>query len=194
MGLYIDIHTHHPTHRHIEPMAAGIHPWRAESECLESILFDNFVAIGEIGLDFVCKVDRSVQEDVFRTQLKEAERRQLPVILHCVKAFEPMMKILSEYALPAVIFHGFIGSIQQAQRAIDKGYFLSFSPSSLRSPRTVEVLRNIPTNRFFVETDDSREAIEDMYLRVAHERGISVESLQKEIENNYNNIFGNINE
>lgn len=189
MGLYIDIHTHHPTHRHIEPMAVGIHPWRAANERLEGILFDSAVAIGEIGLDFVCKVDRNVQEEVFRTQLKEAERRELPIILHCVRAFEPMMKILSEYTLPVVIFHGFIGSVQQAQRAIDKGYFLSFSSSSLRSPKTVEVLRNIPINRLFIETDDSQEAIEDMYLRVAQVRDISLEVLQNEIENNYNNIL-----
>jgi hypothetical protein len=33
-----------------------------------------------------------------------------------------------------------------------------------------------------------------MYQSVAHERGVSIEDLQKEIENNYNNIFGNINE
>ena len=189
MGLYIDIHNHHPTHRHIEPMAAGIHPWRAESECVESILFDNFVAIGEIGLDFVCKVDRSVQEDVFRQQLKEAERRQLPVILHCVRAFEPMMKILSEYTLPAVIFHGFIGSPEQAKRAIEKGYFLSFGERTFRSPKSIEALRTTPLSQLFLETDESPVTIKDIYSHVAEILNITTEKLTSATLENYNKIF-----
>ena len=189
MSRYIDIHTHRPTALHIEPQAVGIHPWMAEKVVFDEAIFDNAVAIGEIGLDFACDVNRDTQERVFRAQLAQAEKRSLPVILHCVRAFEPIMKILAEYRLRAVIFHGFIGSVQQAKRAIDAGYYLSFGPNAFRSPKTIAALQSTPDDRLFAETDDSGEAIENVYSKIAQTRGISVEELKEIIENNYNKIF-----
>lgn len=189
MGLYIDIHTHHPTSRHPSPQGVGIHPWHADK-----MLFDEASAtvaplIGECGLDYVCQVDRAVQERVFREQLSIAQRWQKPVVLHCVRAFEPMMKILGEYSLAAVIFHGFIGSRQQAERAVARGYYLSFGEVSFRSPRTVEAMKSVPLDHLFAETDESTATIESIYQRIARERGISTEELQEKIEVNYNKIF-----
>ena len=172
MSRYIDIHTHRPTALHIEPQAVGIHPWMAEKEAFDEAIFDNAVAVGEIGLDFACDVNRDTQERVFRAQLTQAEKRNLPVILHCVRAFEPIMKILAEYRLRAVIFHGFIGSVQQAKRAIDAGYYLSFGPNTFRSPKTIAALQSTPEYKLFAETDDSGEAIENVYSRIAQTRGI----------------------
>ena len=189
MSRYIDIHTHRPTALHIEPQAVGIHPWMAEKEAFDEAIFDNEVAIGEIGLDFACDINRDTQERVFRAQLAQAEKRNLPVILHCVRAFEPIMKILAEYRLRAVIFHGFIGSVQQAKRAIDAGHYLSFGPNAFRSPKTIAALQSTPENKLFAETDDSGEAIENVYSKIAQKRGISVEELKEIIENNYNKIF-----
>ena len=189
MSRYIDIHTHRPTALHIEPQAVGIHPWMAEKEAFDEAIFDNAVTIGEIGLDFACDVNRDIQERVFRAQLAQAEKRNMPVILHCVRAFEPIMKILAEYSLRAVIFHGFIGSVQQAKRAIDAGYYLSFGPNTFRSPKTIAALQSTPEYRLFAETDDSGEAIENVYSKIAQTRGISVEELKGIIENNYNKIF-----
>ena len=189
MSRFIDIHTHHPTLRHIEPQAVGIHPWMVEKVVFDAKIFEGAIAVGEIGLDFARDVDKDVQEEVFRLQLTEAEKRNLPVILHCVRAFEPMMKILAEYTLRAVIFHGFIGSVQQAKRATDKGYYLSFGPATFRSPKTIAALRETPANRLFAETDDSLGMIENIYSQIAQIRAISVEKLQEIIENNYKNIF-----
>ena len=189
MSRYIDIHTHRATGQHIEPQAVGIHPWMAEKEVFDEAIFDNAVAVGEIGLDFACDVNRDTQERVFRAQLTQAEKRNLPVILHCVRAFEPTMKILAEYHLRAVIFHGFIGSAQQAKRATDAGYYLSFGPNAFRSPKTIEALQSIPENRLFAETDDSGETIENIYSQIANVRKISIEKLQEATNENYNKIF-----
>ena len=189
MSRYVDIHTHHPTLRHIEPQAVGVHPWRAAEQRFDELSLEGAVAIGEIGLDYACKVDRVVQERVLREQLAVAERRDLPVVLHCVRAFEPMMKILSEYDLRAVIFHGFIGSVQQAERAVSRGYYLSFGVGAFRSPKTLEALRLMPLDRLFVETDESEVGIENVYERVAQARGVELEELKEKLEENYKNIF-----
>ena len=189
MSRYVDIHTHHPTLRHIEPQAVGVHPWQAAEQRFDYLSLERAVAIGEIGLDYACGVERDVQERVLREQLAVAEQRQLPVVLHCVRAFEPMMKILSEYELRAVIFHGFIGSVQQAERAVARGYYLSFGVGAFRSPKTIEALRSMPLDRLFAETDESDVSIEEVYERVAQMRGVGLAELKEKLEENYKKIF-----
>lgn len=189
MGLYIDIHTHSPSAGYPTPTSAGIHPWHAASGLIDEAAMHSADLIGEIGLDFACDVDRQVQEHLFREQLSIAQRLRKPIVVHCVRAFEPMMKILSEYQLRAVIFHGFIGSVQQAEQAIKRGYYLSFGEGAFRSPRTMEALRAIPLSRLFAETDESALSIETIYEMVASERKISVDELKAIIEENYNKIF-----
>lgn len=189
MGLYIDIHTHSPSANYPTPASAGIHPWHAASGFIDEAAMHSADLIGEIGLDYACKVDRQAQEHLFREQLSIAQRLRKPVVVHCVRAFEPMMKILSKYQLRAVIFHGFIGSVQQAEQAIKRGYYLSFGEGAFRSPRTLEAMRTIPLSRLFAETDESQISIEKIYEMIAAERKIEVVELQTQIENNYNEIF-----
>ena len=189
--MIVDIHTHNEQTEAKTIVTVGIHPWRSLDADLSAVESGVAAAdaVGEIGLDFACDVNRDIQERVFRAQLAQAEKRNLPVILHCVRAFEPIMKILAEYRLCAVIFHGFIGSVQQAKRAIDAGYYLSFGPNAFRSPKTIAALQSTPENRLFAETDDSGEMIENVYSKIAQTRGISVKELKEIIENNYNKIF-----
>ena len=194
MGIYIDIHTHNPNPDHPTPTSAGIHPWHAATGPLDEAALRAAMLIGEIGLDFACDVDHTLQEQVFRQQLRLAEQYEKPVVLHCVRAFEPMMRILAEHNLPAVIFHGFIGSRQQAEQAVKRGYFLSFGEGAFRSPRTIEAMRAIPLSHLFVETDESLSPIEEIYEKIACEREIGLEEMQLQIEKNYNKIFLQQNE
>ena len=190
MSRYIDIHTHFPTGLHIEPQGVGIHPWHsAVKQMPNEDEFTQADLIGEIGLDYVCDVERGQQERVFRAQLAIAERLKKVVVLHCVKAFEPTMKILAEYNLRAVIFHGFIGSVQQAARAVEKGYFLSFGANTSRSPKTIEALRNTPLDKMFIESDETLKNIEEIYSEIALLKGVNIDLLKEVISENYRTIF-----
>ena len=146
------------------------------------------VAIGEIGLDYL-RPDREAQLRIFEGQLRLAEAAGKPVVLHCVKAFEETMRLLKQFRLRAVIFHGFIGSPEQAARAVAAGYYLSFGPRSLRSPRTVRALGSIPTQRLFLETDDAPATIESVYATAARLLGMPLDRLKETIYNNYLHIF-----
>ena len=189
MSLYIDIHTHRPSHQHTEPTAIGLHPWHAETGSLEELDFGSAEMVGEVGLDFACKVDRERQIAIFEEQLQIAERVQKPVILHCVKAFEPTMLLLEKYKLKAVIFHGFIGSKEQAKRAVERGYYLSFGERTWRSKKTIEALQDTPLDRLFIETDEAETTIVKQYLEVTRVKRISLSELQQAITENYNRIF-----
>ncbi|MDE7069796.1 MAG: TatD family hydrolase [Alistipes sp.] len=188
----VNIHTHRPTGCAVEPTFGGVHPWQAaerfDAEALRRAVGDAQM-VGEIGLDYACGVDRELQMRLFRAQLRLAEELRRPVVIHCVKAFEQVMRELRSYRLRAVVFHGFIGSAEQAARAVDAGYYLSFGARAFRSPRTVEALRRTPLDRLFAETDDSGEPIGEIYRRIAQIIGIDTERLEEEILRNYRKIF-----
>lgn len=186
---FCDIHTHHPSEDRLSPTMAGVHPWDAERG-LALPDFTRADMVGETGFDFARNIDHKAQEELFRKHLSEAERLQKPVVVHSVKAFEEVMRILADYRLCGVLIHGFIGSVEQAKRAFDRGYFLSFGIRSLRSPRTVEVIRQAPTKQIFLESDDDAGCdIEALYSRVAEIRETTTERLRNELINNYKRLI-----
>ena len=147
-------------------------------------------AVGEIGLDHASgRRNESCQTTVLTAQLQSASALRLPVIIHCVKAFELLMELLAAYSLPAVIFHGYTGSPQQTERLFAAGYYLSVGPISLRSPKTEASLREAPLHRLFIETDDSDVPIEQMYTAVGALLNIPVPELKADIYQNFKTVF-----
>ncbi len=190
MQPIVNIHTHHPQPGELTPQTEGIHPWSAEQWDGEiPALLPECEAVGEIGLDYACGVDRLRQEELFRAQLQLACTQRLPVVLHCVRAFEPTMRILGDYRLQQVIFHGFIGSWQQAEQALKEGYFLSFGERSFRSPRTVETMRHTPLERLFLESDESPTPIGEIYRQAAGLLNLEPVYLKHIIRSNFKQIF-----
>ncbi|MBP3317813.1 MAG: TatD family hydrolase [Alistipes sp.] len=189
MGRLINIHTHHPTGRHLEPQGVGIHPWDADKTSLDVSIFQDAELIGEIGLDYACTTDRKAQEELFCRQLAVAEERRLPVVIHCVKAFEPILKLLLKHKIERVVFHGFIGSVEQAAKAVENGYFLSYGFCTERSTKTIKALQATPLSNLFAETDTTPRPIEEAYEMICKIKGCSHEELQWAIEQNYNRLF-----
>lgn len=188
-STFVDIHTHHPRLGVLSPTMAGIHPWDADKGNASPNLAACDI-IGETGLDYACEVDRGVQRELFEWHLSEAERLRKPIVLHVVKTFEEVMTILVKHKIEGVVFHGFIGSMEQAKRAIDRGYYLSFGERSLRSPKSRLVAEQIPLDRLFCETDDNPNiAIEQIYESIATLRGIRVEVLAEQLEQNYYRVI-----
>ncbi len=182
---YVDIHTHHPRSGVLSPTMAGIHPWDAERGWQMPDLTACDI-VGETGLDYACSVSHETQERLFRDHLRQAERLQKPVVLHVVKAFEPVMRILADYKIQGIVFHGFIGSEQQAIEALRRGYYLSFGSRSLRSHRTLRALAATPLNRLFIETDDDPDTeIAELYDRVAEIKDIPPSELCRQLMENY---------
>ena len=187
--IFVDIHTHHPSNERLSPRMAGTHPWDADKG-LSLPNLDDCDIIGETGLDLSCEVDIERQKELFQWHLEQAIRLEKPVVLHVVRSFEQVIKILADYDIKGVVFHGFIGSKQQAEEAIRRGYYLSFGERSLRSSRTREAIAATPLERLFAETDDNPSCdIEHIYDAIAEIKGISRELLAEQIEKNYKTLI-----
>jgi TatD DNase family protein len=115
------------------------------------------VAIGEIGLDYHWKeVGPEAQKPKLRAQLALALETSLPVIIHCRDALPDLLDLLAaESRLPPGVFHCFAGGAEEARRALELGFHLSFC-GNVTYPRaeTLRVAaREVPLERLLLETD-----------------------------------------
>ena len=117
------------------------------------------IAWGEIGLDFhYDNSPRQVQIDVFRTQLQLARDANLPVIVHTREAEKETIDLLkSEWAgsnLPGIM-HCFSGSLELAEKAMELGFFISFSGivTFKKADELRVVAHEVPLDRLLIETD-----------------------------------------
>lgn len=177
-----------------KPFSAGIHPWHLPASSDDALrqlgrmaLCSQCVAIGEAGLDKCCTVSFSLQCDAFARQLGLAGERGLPVIIHCVKAWEELLAIMKRIRPgTACVIHGFRGKPQLAENLLTRGFYLSFG---LRF--NSESLRLCPPERLFLETDEARCSVEALYHTAADLRGCSPESLNMQCLQNLYDISQN---
>jgi len=155
--------------------SAGLHPWYADKLTAEELsrILDhhgsnpNLVALGETGLDKVCRIPIQLQQDIFELQLNKAVTLCKPVIILCVKAWEEMLEITRHYHIPKVL-HGYNGSDQLTANLVKRGFFFSIGPLILNpNSRIGHAINHIPLSSIFCETDESDESIQSVYNAVS---------------------------
>ena len=142
----------------------GLHPWKVKGRAvdwqntLREILlrFPNS-GVGEIGLDrWIESHDIEDQLLVFRDQLFLAVELDRPCTIHCLRAWNQLLKELKACeTLPRFLVHSFGGSIETGRKLADFGAYFSFSGHFLhsRKEKVIEVFRQLLTDRILVETD-----------------------------------------
>lgn len=152
----------------------GLHPAYVnetvedELSAVEDALNRNaFMAVGEIGLDFYWDMTYVDQQFVaFETQLRWAAEQHLPVSMHTRSghdrnAFAEAADLIQKLALPGLtgIFHCFVGTLDEANRAINLGFKLgiggvsTFKNSRSGAPGLDKVLPHISLEHLVLETD-----------------------------------------
>ncbi len=177
--------------------SGGIHPWYiVENKIEEDFIHlkkamnnDQFVAVGECGLDRLCDVDFKLQEKVFIRHIELANSIAKPIIIHCVRAFPETLKLLRDFKVNVpVIFHGFHSRLSVAMDIIEQGYYLSFG-ESLFKPYGEVVFSGIPPQSFFLETDNSNYSIYEIYNQACRIKNIPLENLHLQLHKNTRNVF-----
>jgi TatD DNase family protein len=181
----------------LQYISVGIHPWYIGTVGdqiirLETLLKSekNIVAIGECGLDKLLEVDWNIQLQVFELQLEMAQKYQLPVIIHCVKAYNECLSILKKYPNISAIFHGYNKHQQLAQSIINKGYYLSLGKDIIKHPsKYINFYKNF-SNYILLETDESTDvSLLEIYQQFAEISNTPLETVNLQIKNNFNLIF-----
>jgi TatD DNase family protein len=149
-------------HANLHP-AYGLHPYwarqhdKTDIDALEQYIASNpAVAVGECGLDFRAQqADQELQLYFFEAQLKIAESRQLPVIIHSVNATETVIKSIKKFNGVRGMIHSYSGSVEQARQLIELGFFISISGSVTydNAKKVRSVAKDIPLKSLLIETD-----------------------------------------
>lgn len=131
--------------------------------------------IGECGLDRLYRDTYELQLKAMQAHIQLSERLAVPMIVHCVKAFDDLLRLHRQATLPWII-HGFRGNPQQLAQLLSHGLYVSFGYKYNR-----DSLLACPLDRMFLETDDTALPIAPLYEQVAEARDISIEQLATRI-------------
>lgn len=142
---------------------AGLHPHEASRwdpatrRAVEAELDLGGIAVGEIGLDFhYDNSPRAAQRSAFEVQLALARERDLPVVVHSRDAEDETLATLGESGLrpERVVLHCFTGSAAMLERAVARGYYVSFSGiATFGSFDSGTLVPAVPADRILTETD-----------------------------------------
>jgi len=152
----------------------GIHPeevkddWKSQLDGIKQLVEEaparykggrSVIAVGEVGLDYYWSREyEDEQLKCFAAQVEWAIEARLPLMIHCRKAQNEMVKLLRQYGddLPGGVFHCFTGNEHEAQELLEFpgfvlgiGGVLTFKKSNL--PVTLPAV--VPLERIVLETD-----------------------------------------
>ena len=142
----------------------GLHPcsvkadWEQQLNAIrENVNNLQLVAIGEIGIDLYWdKTNLKEQVDAFNRQIDWAKALKLPIVIHCRDAFDEVFKVLEQQQDEDLrgILHCFTGTLEQAHRAIDLGFYLGIGGVvTYKNSGLDKIVEQIDLNRIVLETD-----------------------------------------
>jgi len=217
-GDFIDIHTHDseaaegiyaienlmahekriPSDIPERPCTYGIHPWHLGQDNVDELIervrkvsaSRNLIALGEAGFDRIRGPSPAVQEKAFEAQVLISEELEKPLYIHCVKAWDQLLTAHKKLRprMPWLI-HGFRGKTELAMQLISKGMYLSFWFAFIVRVESTVLVKSLPPERIFVETDGAGVDIREIYRKVARDLGISGSAMKSLILDNFSKFF-----
>jgi len=192
----------------------GLHPTSVKENYKEELAHvkkwidqRDFYAIGEIGIDLYW--DKSFlpqQQEAFRTQIKWAKEKKLPIIIHCREAFDEIFEVLETEKGEDLfgIFHCFTGTLAQAKQAISYNMKLGIGGVvTFKNGKIDQFLDEIDLKHLVLETDapylaptpyrgkrNESSYITNVIDKLVDLYGISFDEIAKITTQNSKDIFG----
>jgi len=164
------------------------------------------IAVGEIGLDYYkSKSEKDEQIRTLKHQLSLAADYNLPVIFHCRKAYDDLLKICKDFPGIHGVIHSCSCSHEQVKPFLELGYYISFSGvvTRKRSLKAKKLAEAVPINKVIVETDSpfigtnchptpsvEPAHIPEIIASIAEIKGETPDVIGENAENNACNLFG----
>ena len=142
----------------------GVHPCSIKENYQEELAIAqqywsnrNFVAVGEIGLDFYWdRTFEKEQYEAFRIQIEWALEKNVPIVIHSRQSTLDCVRVLKEYKNSALrgVFHCFSGSLEEAQEIIKLGFYLGIGGViTYKNAGLGAVIEKLDLAHLVVETD-----------------------------------------
>jgi TatD DNase family protein len=206
--MFTDSHTHHHRSNTIQIVQAnfgdsptfyhsiGVHPWDSgeyEVNKIETILYTNLkpttVAIGECGMDKLKGAPIQQQMTIFEQHVFFSEKEHYPLIIHCVKSWNELLSLRKKHTPKQPwIFHGF-SKTNIVNEVVKSGIMVSIGTGILNHSKQQELINVIPLHQLLIETDDQNIEIQNIYLRIAQLKKISLSELNEIVTNNFLKTF-----
>ena len=204
--------------------SVGVHPDNegvAEptlDDLLQRGTLPRVVAVGETGLDYYrigarSHADMHWQRERFRTHIRAARELRKPLVIHTRSASDDTLSILREegedgsFGSAGGVFHCFTESQEVARRALDMGFYISFS--GILTFKTAQDLRDVaswvPLDRLLIETDSPYLApvpyrgktnnpsyVPQVAKQLAFLRSCSTEAIGELTSQNFSNLFNGV--
>ena len=141
----------------IYPSEAKTYTPEVEEKIIQLARSPKVVAVGEIGLDYYW--DKSfveLQKEVFKRQIKLANKLDLPIVVHDREAHKDCYDILKEYnETSKVLFHCFSGSVEFMRECTKEGWYIALGGvvTFKNAVKMKDVAREVPLDRLVLETD-----------------------------------------
>lgn len=170
---------------------AGLHPWDVtegfdnQLDALERLLANPRVpAVGECGFDALKGPSHELQEKAFIRQIELSERFRKPMILHVVRDFDSVIRLRKQLKpTQPWLIHGFRGGPEQMNQLYSHGILVSFGLK-----HNPESLRQVPSDRLFLETD-GHDTIEQTISLASALRETPPQTIQKQITRNATHLL-----
>ena len=190
---------------------------KAASENLEFIkeTTNQFVAIGEIGLDYWFRgsgnqghrgselptANRKPQTEIFKMYIELAKELDLPIVTHSRSAGKYVIEILEQEKAERVCMHAFDGNFSSAQKGVELGYYFSIPPSIVRSEQKQSLVKNLPLENLLLESDSpvlgpnakERNAPANLKIsaqKIAEIKKVDIDEVIKATTRNAKELFG----
>ncbi len=186
-------------------VSLGIHPTELDDfkdfEKFKNLVIENqnkIVAIGECGLDFYKLKDQSLknlQKELFLKQIELSLEINKPLVIHSRESFNEVFDILKNSHQNKLVMHFFTGSKAEAKRFLDLGAYLSFSTVITLTSDYDEVVKYVPLDRIFLETDspfirsNTPIDVEKVYQKAAALKNINYNEFVSKIDSNVERFF-----
>jgi TatD DNase family protein len=117
---------------------------------------ESLAAIGEIGLDHWKVTDgegQTLQEEIFRRQIRLGLELDLPLNVHSRSAGRRAIEVLREEGATRVLLHAFDARPATAELGLEASFRFSIPPSVVRSRQKEKLIARIPLSHLLLETD-----------------------------------------
>jgi len=142
----------------------GLHPcyvkedYKDQLDLLSKYLDrEDLVAVGEIGIDLYWdKTFEKEQVEAYRTQIEWSRDKKLPFVIHSRESLDQTISIVEEMQDGNLsgVFHCFNGTIDQAKRIMDVGFYMGIGGVvTFKNAGVDKTVAQLPMEYLVVETD-----------------------------------------